>query len=233
MQKEAGHSLARDVGLGGSAPEPRPRRRSPCRRRGLCPLASARGPHARDGEPGMQGFVDAFAPCDVTPGVGRQRLGKLLWPIEAGSARRAASASAADLARSMPWAGADRIPAAKAAPTTERRRQESRPCASAPFETPYWSRNPHPPTRRLPALPRRARPGSHRARFAVWSRRRRPRARQLWPGELGRPPNPREDRAERRSAGLRARWLPTARPQSDNCPLCPSCPQYCRATPTE
>ena len=78
MQKEAGHSLARDVGLGGSAPKRRPRRRSPCRRRGLCPLASARGPHARDGEPGMQGFVDAFAPCDVTPGVGRQRLGKLL-----------------------------------------------------------------------------------------------------------------------------------------------------------
>ena len=82
-----------------------------------------RRPHAQAGEPGMQSFVDAFAPGDVTPGdvtpgVGRQRFGEL-------SACRAASGSAGDLARSMPWAGADRIPAAKAAPTTEWRRHNT------------------------------------------------------------------------------------------------------------
>ena len=42
----------------------------------------------------------------------------------------------------------------------------------------------------------------------------------LWPGELDRLPNPREDRAERRPAGSRARWLPTTTLQSDNCPAC-------------
>ena len=41
------------------------------------PVVPMRGPHAQDGEPGMQGFVDAFAPCDVTPGVSRQRLRQL------------------------------------------------------------------------------------------------------------------------------------------------------------
>ena len=41
------------------------------------PVVAMRGPHSQAGEPGMQSFVDAFAPCDVTPCVGRQRFGEL------------------------------------------------------------------------------------------------------------------------------------------------------------
>ena len=35
------------------------------------PVVPMRGPHAQAGKPGMQSFVDAFAPCDITPGVVR------------------------------------------------------------------------------------------------------------------------------------------------------------------
>ena len=41
------------------------------------PVVAMRGPHAQAGKPGTQGFVDAFAPCDITLGVGRQRFGNL------------------------------------------------------------------------------------------------------------------------------------------------------------
>ena len=41
------------------------------------PVVAMRGPHAQAGEPGVQSFVDALAPCDVAPGVGRQRFGEL------------------------------------------------------------------------------------------------------------------------------------------------------------
>src|SRR5580704_8475686 len=45
------------------------------------PVIPMRGPNAQDGEAGMQRLVDAFAPCDVTPGAGRQRLGELLGRV--------------------------------------------------------------------------------------------------------------------------------------------------------
>ena len=94
---------------------------------------------------------------------------RVAWPTEAGSARRAASASGVDLARSRPWAGADRLPAAKAGPTTERRRHKSGPSRQRRSERrvdPVTGVRQHHPFRHAP---RRARRGSGRARFAVWS----------------------------------------------------------------
>ena len=71
----------REVGIGWQGRKPKLGRRAfalrpfdqqPFFRIGLrAPVVPMRGPHAQDGEPGMQGFVDAFAPCDVTPGVAR------------------------------------------------------------------------------------------------------------------------------------------------------------------
>ena len=42
------------------------------------PVVPMRGPNRHGGEAGTKRFVDAFAPCDVTPGVSRQRLGEVL-----------------------------------------------------------------------------------------------------------------------------------------------------------
>ena len=42
------------------------------------PVVAMRGPNPHGGEAGTKRFVDPFAPCDVPPGVSRQRLGELL-----------------------------------------------------------------------------------------------------------------------------------------------------------
>ena len=76
-----------EVGIGRQGRKPvfgrcafalRPFDKQPFFRIGLrAPVVAMRGPHSQAGEPGMQSFVDAFAPCDVTPCVGRQRFGEL------------------------------------------------------------------------------------------------------------------------------------------------------------
>src|SRR6516165_3326510 len=42
------------------------------------PVISMRRMNAQAGETGAERLVDAFTPCDLTPGAGRQRLGDLL-----------------------------------------------------------------------------------------------------------------------------------------------------------
>ena len=98
----------------------RPFDKQPFFRIGLrAPVVAMRGPHSQAGEPGMQSFVDAFAPCDVTPCVGRQRFGELsgrlrLVLLVAPHQGRRATLPAPCLGRKRA-----RILAAKAAPTTE------------------------------------------------------------------------------------------------------------------
>ena len=180
-----------------------------------------RGPNPHGGEAGTKRFVDPFAPCDVPPGVSRQRLGELLAPTGLRSAVSWRRVSVGDQALPGPSLGrSGPTPGGQAGPTTERRRHSQAHAHQRRSERrvdPVTGVRQHHPFRHALGA---GGAGSGRARFAVWSCRRRPRARRLWPGELDRPPNPQEDRAERRSAGSRARWLPTTTPQSDNCPAC-------------